>query len=92
MKQLTRILIAALVAAAIATIVVQRDQLRQIDRAELAAQMRHAVESMKGRRSRAIEESIADAIEDPAATSAAEAVDEAVDEATDAATDATTKK
>ena len=88
MKQLTRILIAALVAAAIATIVVQRDRLRQIDRAELAGQFRQAVESMKGRRSRAIDESIADAIDDSAETPA----DEEAVEATDAATDATTKK
>lgn len=45
MKKLTRLLIVALVAAAVTTIVVQRDRLRQIDRDEMISSMREAVES-----------------------------------------------
>jgi len=40
-----KLLIVALVAGAVATMVVQRDRLRQLDRAELMAQLRDAVQS-----------------------------------------------
>jgi hypothetical protein len=56
MKQLIRILIAALVAAAVATIVIQRDRLRQIDRKELVASIREAIESKMPQRTASLEE------------------------------------
>lgn len=45
MKHPLRMLLVALIAAGVATLIVQRDRLRQIDRAELVAQLRGAVES-----------------------------------------------
>ena len=45
MKKLMKLLIVALVAGTVATMVVQRDRLRQLDRAELMAQLRDAVQS-----------------------------------------------
>lgn len=45
MKKLMKLLIVALVAGAVATMVVQRDRLRQLDKAELMAQLRDAVQS-----------------------------------------------
>ena len=59
-----RLLMAALVAAAVATIVLQRERLRQMDRAEMVTQIREAIES-RIRRRKSLEETVAEAIDDP---------------------------
>jgi hypothetical protein len=54
-KPLIRLLIVALVAAAGATVIVQRERLREIDREQLAAQIREAIETRFSRGDRTIE-------------------------------------
>lgn len=64
MRHMMRLLMAALVAAAVATIVLQRERLRQMDRAEMVAQIREAIESRIPHR-KSLEETVAEAIDDP---------------------------
>ena len=46
MKQLMRLLIVAIIAGAVATIIVQRDRIRQVDREALAGQIRDGIQSV----------------------------------------------
>jgi hypothetical protein len=68
-KQLMRLLIVALIAGAVATIIVQRDRLRQMDRERLAAQMRELVQSVIDGGKEAVEEATEAAGEAPGASS-----------------------
>jgi hypothetical protein len=68
-KQLMRLLIVALIAGAVATIIVQRDRLRQMDREKLAAQMRELVQSVIDGGKEAVEEATEAAGEAPGASS-----------------------
>lgn len=84
MKQLMRLLIVALVAGGVATIIVQRDRLREIDREELATQIREGIQSMLKRGEEAAEETAdeVDAALESVADEAAPAAD-AIEEASE---------
>ena len=60
--KLKTLITVAVVAAGVATIVVQRERLRELDRAEMRRQLRSAVESRAQPPGRAIDETIANSI------------------------------
>jgi predicted lactoylglutathione lyase len=76
-KKLIRLLIVAIVAGAVATMIVQRDRLRQMDREQLAAQIRDGIQSLRDR-SKEATQATAEMVDD-AAEAAAERIDDAAD-------------
>jgi hypothetical protein len=95
-KKLLRLLIVAVVAGAVATVIVQRDRLRQLDREQLAAQVREGIQSLRKRgeeATRATAETVeekADAAEDQVAEAVeatAEKAAEAIEEGSETTTD-----
>lgn len=82
MKKLVRLLIVALVAGAIATIIVQRERLKQIDREQLAQQIREGTTQIRDAVQTRLDRS---PVDEDAAAPATDAVAEGVEEHTEAA-------
>lgn len=92
MKKLVRLLIVALIAGGVATIIVQRERLRQLDKEQLTIQIRDGIQSALKRGEEAAQ-STAETVEE-ALDTAAEKVEDAADaaaEAAEAAADAVEK-